>query len=61
MHADNDKVILRYASNKNITFHGFHDSGVTWGEWRDMDNKEKDGVIADAVFELVDVTVDEDE
>lgn len=60
-HEDNDDVILGYASSANITFRGELYVGYTWGEWREMSQKEKDEAVDEVLYELVDVWVEDDE
>jgi hypothetical protein len=60
-HADTDPVILTYSSDRNISFHGTIETGYTWGEWRDMIATHRDEAIDDAVYNLIDITVVDDE
>jgi hypothetical protein len=64
-HNDDDPVMVGYASSKNISFRNSsskgEELGVTWGEWREMTEKERDEVIEEYVNELVQVWVLEDE
>lgn len=59
-HKDEEQVTFGYASSKNITFHGKGlELGVTWGEWREMSEKAQAETINEAVWELVDIWVEE--
>jgi hypothetical protein len=60
-HADSDPVVYGYASNKNISFHGKDEIGYTWGEWREMSEKERERELQDIVNELVDIYIVDDE
>jgi hypothetical protein len=60
-HADDEEVILTYSASSNITFHGELPTGVTWGEWREMTMTEQNDVVNDAIGELLDIGVKDDE
>lgn len=61
-HNDDDPVILEYSSSTNISFHGETAVGITWSEWREMSDTEKNEAITDVVFNgLIDVNVAGDE
>jgi len=60
-HADSDPVVYRYASNKNISMYGKGELGYTWGEWREMSEKEQERELQDIVNELVEVCIVDDE
>lgn len=59
-HADHEEVEVRYASSRNITFNGTDSLGITWGDWREMSEKERDNTVAEFLFNLVDVSVVDD-
>jgi hypothetical protein len=60
-HADSDPVEIHYESSKNITFTGTMPLGVTWGEWREMPGTERDNLMDDVVWDLVSISVVDDE
>jgi hypothetical protein len=60
-YADDDYVRVGYGSRRNIRFHGVDNLGVTWGEWREMDEDGKNQVLTEYIAHLVDVWIDEDE
>lgn len=61
IHADGDEVVLAYSAPSNISFRGERGTGVTWKEWREMNNVDRDDVIYEVLFTLVDIGVKEDE
>lgn len=58
-HADDDPVVFTYSASCNITFRGERDSGLTWGEWREMNDPEKAEAIDQFLFEDLGVSVAE--
>lgn len=54
-------VKLGYESSSNITFHGEIDTGYTREEWDDLTEADRREHLTDAVFELVDIYVKDDE
>lgn len=50
-----DTVKLRYSSGENISFRGTIDTGIPCEEWEQMLDSEKDEVIAERLFALVDI------
>ena len=58
-HADDDPVIFTYSASCNISFRGEHDSGLTWGEWREMNDPEKNEAIDSFLFDNLGVEVSE--
>jgi len=58
---DDDMVMVDYSSFTSISFHGTREVGYTWGEWRQMTDREQDDALAEFLFELVDVSVEDDE
>lgn len=59
-HDDDDPVMIKYESNRNISFQDEEELGYTWGEWRAMSRKRKDEAITTYLYELVDVYVKDD-
>jgi len=60
--ADHEPVTYEYASHKNITFHGKGlELGYNWGEWRQMSRAEQDDALTGALWELVDLRIEDDE
>jgi hypothetical protein len=61
--ADDDLVMVGYASSKNISFRSQQpeELGPTWGEWREMTEAQKDEAFSEYLFNLVDVWVEDDE
>lgn len=55
MKADDEEVVLGYASNQNITFRGEVYTGYTWGEWRQMTDQEKEDAYTELVWDLVEL------
>ena len=53
-------VKLKYSAMSNITFHGEIDSHVEWDEWREMDHSQRVEILAEALFELVDIDAEGD-
>lgn len=61
-HDDNDPVLVGYDSSRNVTFNGQHEElGYTWGDWREMTQKERDDTLEQYLWELVDVYVEDNE
>lgn len=62
-HNDDDPVMARYASSRNISFcsRGGEELGITWGEWREMSDREQSEILQEYMNELVDVWIEEDE
>lgn len=65
-HADDEPVMFGYAASCNISFSspsGGEESGYTWGEWREMTDRERDEAFAEFVFNTlgVEVYVEDDE
>lgn len=60
-HDDADMVEVQYSSSRNITFHGKDDLGITWGDWREMSRADRDETVNEWLYELVDVSVVDDE
>lgn len=60
-HNDDDPVTVGYSSSRNISFEGKEQLGYTWGEWREMSEKEQDEAIQDYANDLIDVYVVKDE
>lgn len=57
---DGDPVTVSWSSPRNITFHqDGEELGYTWGEWRDMTEKEKTEALTELLWSLVDLVVDE--
>ena len=50
-----DTVKLRYSAASNISFHGKYDTGITREDWDEMSWSERDDVITDALYYLVDI------
>lgn len=61
-HADDEQVTYGYDSSRNVTFRGEGEElGVTWGEWRAMSQKERDDLLDQTVWELIDLYVEDEE
>lgn len=60
-HADHDEVEVEYSSSSNISFHGKDSLGITWGDWREMSEKDRDDAVNEWLYNLVDVNVVDDE
>ena len=60
-HADDDPVMVGYSSPRNISMTGKDELGYTWGEFREMSEKEQGEALQDFANELIDVYVVEDE
>lgn len=58
-HADDDPVIFDYSASCNISFRGSGDSGFTWGDWREMNDHEKQEAIDQFLFENLGLSVAE--
>lgn len=58
MSKDEEQVVFGYASSKNVTFRGKVDSGYTWAEWNDLDDRAKSEAMSDAANELVELWVE---
>lgn len=56
-HTDDDPVIFTYSAMSNISFHGKRDSGYTWGEWREMNDREKAEAYNTFVYETLGVSI----
>ena len=56
-HADDEPVIFGYAASCNISFKGKRESGYTWGEWREMNDKERDDAYMEFIFNSLGVEV----
>jgi hypothetical protein len=56
-HADDDPVIFTYSAMSSISFHGKRDSGHTWGEWREMNDEERDSAYTDFIYNTLGVDV----
>lgn len=52
---DNPEVRLGYASNTNISFGGTIETGYSRREWDTFSSKEKDQIIEDNVWELIEL------
>lgn len=50
-----DEQILAYASSKNITFRGELNTGMTKQEWQALSDAERDEVVTQMVWELVQI------
>ena len=55
--ADPETVKLRYASNKNITFHGEIDTQISREDWDDYSEDTQRDVIQEFLNELVEISV----
>lgn len=53
--ADNPEVRLGFSSSRNISMRGTEKTGYSRKEWDLLSEKEKDMVIQDLVYELVEV------
>lgn len=60
MKADDEEVVLGYASNRNISFRGQVYTGYTWGEWRRMTDQEKEDAYTEELGNLVELWEIED-
>lgn len=63
-HKDDEPVMFGFSSTRNTSMRsskGGEEIGYTWGEWRDMSEKEQIGVLIDAAGELVDVWIEDNE
>lgn len=61
-HNDDDEVTVSYSSSRNISFHGEGESiGITWGDWREMSEKQRNEELDEFLYDLVDISVDDDE
>jgi hypothetical protein len=61
-HEDDEPVMYGYSSSRNISMRGSDEElGVTWGEWREMSDKQRADAIQETVNELIDVWVEADE
>ncbi len=58
-HNDDDPVIFGYSAMASISFHGKRDSGFTWGEWREMNDREKDEAFNTFTYETLGVSISE--
>lgn len=56
-----DTVRFYYSSWHNISFHGELDSGIPKEEWTEMDGATKKEIMNEAVHELVDLCVIDEE
>jgi hypothetical protein len=56
-HADEDPVMFGYAASCNISFRGERESGYTWGQWREMSDKDKQEAYNDFIFDELGVEV----
>lgn len=54
---DQETVKFSYSSSRNISFHGWVDSGYTWDDWNEMTEDEQNEITAQALWELVDIDV----
>ena len=54
-----EEVILGYSSSANVTFRGTLATGVEKARWAVMSEEERDQVIEECLFELVQVWVEE--
>lgn len=53
---DNDpEVRLGYSSYHNISFKGTVETGIPRSEWNELTEKDKDEVIEDSVWDLIDI------
>jgi hypothetical protein len=48
-------VKFGYAAASNISFRGVRDSGVAREDWDEMTGPEQDEVLADVLFDLVEI------
>ena len=48
-------VRFGYSAPSNITFKGTYDTRISYEEWAEMTEKEQGEVMADAVYELVEI------
>lgn len=61
-HDDDDPVVLQYSSLYNVNFRGRKTiRGVTWDDWRRYDEETRQELITEALYELVDIGVADDE
>lgn len=51
----NDNVKFKYASSRNITFHGEIDSGFTREKWDDLNDRAKAEALDEALNNLVEI------
>lgn len=54
-----ETVKLHYSAPGNITFHGEIDTGITHEEWAEMSGEERDEVVTEELFALVDIGAEE--
>lgn len=52
---DNPEVRLGYASSLNISFKGTEGTGYSRAEWDTLSDKQKDDVINQTVWDIVDI------
>jgi hypothetical protein len=52
---DNPEVRLAYGSNTNISFAGTIETGYSRREWDSFKEKEKDEIIEERVWELIEI------
>jgi hypothetical protein len=64
-HADDEPVMVRYSSMRNVNFRSRtkdgEDLGYTWGEWRGMSRVEQDEALSGFANSIVDVLIVDDE
>ncbi len=58
--ADDEPVTFSFSSSRNIKFRGKGEElGVTWGEWRKMTPSQRDALLNETLWGLVELSVDE--
>lgn len=55
------KVRLAYGAASNITFHGHIELDCTREEWDEMSYEEQDAITTQALYDLVEIWVEDDE
>lgn len=55
-----DEVEIQYASSHNITFRGSVGTGLTRAEWDALSDEEKDQIMDETVWDLVELWVEGD-
>lgn len=58
-HADDEPVTVGYSASSNISFNGSGEElGYTWGEWRQMTDREQSDALTEHLWTLVDLYVE---
>lgn len=50
-----EEQMLGYAASSNISFHGKLETGYTRTEWAELPSDQKDAIIEECLWELVDI------